>query len=362
MPPLWAPGIGPHCDCPQLLQAAGRAWLLYLQRNTRYRVASAFTGPFDRPERRNLGTMLAAAGSRPAFDGRRWISFPFLAGLTDNNDAGAMAYGGPLCIPRHLTFHTHSEITEAPVEEILHTLHGQPDPGDPLAGAQVLSGAWSLSSRSAACLVSDGGTFLPAMMASRDGIQWESTAVLQGGMGQHSIHLLFRVRRLPSNARGSGYGSCNRAPSAGGLVASRCQRPLTSQRCARAPRGMRQCGYSAGPPAARPGAGMDIRRTTATHARRRVRTTPASAASVGRGILRQTTTPRCRAAPALPPPPPWQSAAWVRVQRRTTRRYPRPVHNRKRMSSTDSGSLPAPSMISRLLVISPATPPAPRAA
>lgn len=78
--PLWAPGIGPHHDCPQLIQVNEYWYLFYLQRNTRYRLADSPYGPFLRPPIRDIGTSAAAAGSRPVFDGKRWITFPFVIG------------------------------------------------------------------------------------------------------------------------------------------------------------------------------------------------------------------------------------------------------------------------------------------
>ena len=160
MLPLWAPGIGPHCDCPQILTVADRVWLLYLQRNARYRVAPALAGPFERPRQRNLGTVHASAGSRPAFDGRRWISLPFFVRLSGRCDAGAWEYGGPLCIPRHLTFHATGEITEQPVTEVIDAVLAQQDPGDPLASARPLAGDWVLGPRTAKCRSATGGTLL----------------------------------------------------------------------------------------------------------------------------------------------------------------------------------------------------------
>jgi len=141
-PPLWSPRMGPHMDCPQLLQAAGRWWLLHLQRNTRYRVCNKPTGPYQRPTTRNLGTMLMAAGSRPGFDGKRWISFPFLGRQKDESEAGEFEYGGPLAIPRQLSFTARGIITEKPADEILATIQSLPDPGDPFPSSLQIIGKW----------------------------------------------------------------------------------------------------------------------------------------------------------------------------------------------------------------------------
>lgn len=159
-PPLWAPGIGPHCDCPQLLRDAGRWWLLYLQRNTRHRTAADATGPFARPPARNLGTPLASAASRPAFDGKRWVSFPFVARYKGGADRGEWEYGGPLAVPRQLEFHRDGTIAERPADEVVETVRRLPDPGDPLAGARTLAGAWSVKPRRALSTHDGGGTLL----------------------------------------------------------------------------------------------------------------------------------------------------------------------------------------------------------
>ncbi|MEA1950447.1 MAG: LamG-like jellyroll fold domain-containing protein, partial [Planctomycetota bacterium] len=106
--PLWAPRIGPHADCPQLLKHNDKWFLFYLQRFARYRTAESLRGPWQRGTRRNVNTRFASAGSRAAFDGRRWVSWPFL--ITLNKDApegvfGPWGYGGPLAVPREWEFH-----------------------------------------------------------------------------------------------------------------------------------------------------------------------------------------------------------------------------------------------------------------
>jgi len=164
-PPLWAPRIGPHADCPQLLRQGERWYLLYLQRNTRYRVADRPEGPFRRPPVRDLCTPLAAAGSRPAFDGARWIVWPFVMNLADEQEMGAWDYGGPLAVPRHLTFHPDGRITERALEEVVAAIHALPAPDPaPMAKAIPLCGLWETTPDSASCLSDSGGVlYLPHM-------------------------------------------------------------------------------------------------------------------------------------------------------------------------------------------------------
>ena len=165
-PPLWSPRIGPHCDCPQLLKTAGRWWLLHLQRNTRYRVGTKPTGPYHRAATRNLGTMLMAAGSRPAFDGQRWIAFPFVGRQKDARETGDFEYGGPLAIPRQLSFSARGVMTERPADEVLTAIRALPISGNPLPTAATVTGHWNISATAAVCRSRAGGLLLlPALPA-----------------------------------------------------------------------------------------------------------------------------------------------------------------------------------------------------
>ncbi len=188
-PPLWVPGIGPHCDCPQLLQDAGRWWLLYLQRNTRYRTSADAAGPFERPCVRNLGTPLASAASRPAFDGKRWVSFPFVARYKGASDRGEWEYAGPLAVPRHLDFRHDGTIAERPVDEVIRTVRRLPDPGDPLADARTLAGAWRMETRRTLSTHGSGGTLLLAALPPDFYLEFDLTIRKRAS----DFHLLLRA-------------------------------------------------------------------------------------------------------------------------------------------------------------------------
>lgn len=162
-PPLWAPRIGPHCDCPQLIEDAGRWYLFYLQRNTRYRTASSPRGPFLRPPVRDLLTLGANAGSRPTSDGRRWVSLPFVTRHKTEDDFAAWQYGGPLGVPRELTFHADGSISERAVPEMVAAMRALPAPAAPaLRDAHVIAGGWEVdeAAGSAHCHSAEGGTLL----------------------------------------------------------------------------------------------------------------------------------------------------------------------------------------------------------
>lgn len=158
-PPLWTPDIGPHTDCPQVIQHSNHWYLIYLQRHTRYRVAESLAGPWRRPPVRDLGTMSSAAGSRPASDGRRWISFPFFPTLQGETDLASWGGGGPICVPRQWDFHGDGSITQRPADEIVAAMH-PPAPAAasaPLDGARRLAGQWDLADGRSACSLSTAG-------------------------------------------------------------------------------------------------------------------------------------------------------------------------------------------------------------
>lgn len=164
--PLWAPRIGPHSDCPQLFQHNGKWFLFYLQRFTRYRFADCSFGPWERGEKRNLDSRIAAAGSRPAFDGKRWISFPFMVTLKDQpalGELGEWGYGGPWVVPRQWEFQPDNAITVRPPDEIIQAMHdARPRRRLPLDNVEQLTGDWDVSElkKSAVSKSESGGSLL----------------------------------------------------------------------------------------------------------------------------------------------------------------------------------------------------------
>lgn len=94
-----------------------------------------------------MGTKFCAAGSRPAWDGRRWISFPFIVEIDNKTDLGQWGYGGPLAVPRQWDFQADGSITQRPAEEIVSamTAPGPEGARAPLDGAQTLVGQWELA-------------------------------------------------------------------------------------------------------------------------------------------------------------------------------------------------------------------------
>ena len=149
-PPLWAPKIGPHTDCPQVVHQGGLWYLIYLQRHARYRFAESLSGPWRRPSIRDLGGRFAGANSRPASDGKRWISFPTVGG------------DGALAVPRQWDFHANGNITLRPPDEIIRAMHALPaEPHPPLHDAKTLIGQWELSDGHEALSTSpSGGTLM----------------------------------------------------------------------------------------------------------------------------------------------------------------------------------------------------------
>ena len=164
-PPLWAPRIGPHTDCPQLIRENGRWYLIYLQRHTRYRFADSLEGPWRRPPIRDIGSRFSKADSRLASDGKRWISFPHMAGF--GKDAVAV---GTLAMPRQWEFHDDGSITQHVPPEILEAMRALPaEPAPPLQDAEPLVGSWDLGVRNAAVSGDpSGGTLMLRKDTPRD--------------------------------------------------------------------------------------------------------------------------------------------------------------------------------------------------
>jgi beta-fructofuranosidase len=157
--PLWAPGLTDHCDCPQLLADGGRWYLTYLHVNTRYRIAREAVGPWLRPPVENIGTNFAAANSRPATDGRRWISWPWIAATSEPDDLGVFRYGGPLAVPRQWVFREDGAVGQRVPDEILAAVRSTPNlaDGPAVADSKTLVGRWATESQAARCSTPEGG-------------------------------------------------------------------------------------------------------------------------------------------------------------------------------------------------------------
>ncbi|MEI6780366.1 MAG: GH32 C-terminal domain-containing protein [Verrucomicrobiota bacterium] len=143
--PLWAPGLGPRHECPQVIRHQGRWYLFDIERQDQYRVAKSLAGPWMRPPSPYLGPHTVLCGTRLGSDGKRWISFPFLCAQRGNEDFGEVVQAEVYPIPRQLDFHADGSVTERPVVELIDALHALP-PIRPLAKVAALSGQWDFQS------------------------------------------------------------------------------------------------------------------------------------------------------------------------------------------------------------------------
>jgi hypothetical protein len=125
-------------------------------------VADSPSGPFERPPVRNIGTSWAITLSRPGFDGKRWIAWPFICPTTDETDLGPWHYAGPLGVGRQYTFTSEGVISERPLDEVIQAMQRLPEQShSALAGAVPLVGKWDTSqSGRARSLNGSGGTLL----------------------------------------------------------------------------------------------------------------------------------------------------------------------------------------------------------
>ncbi|OHB53705.1 MAG: hypothetical protein A2Y12_15145 [Planctomycetes bacterium GWF2_42_9] len=162
--PVWAPMAEPFLECPQLFKHKDRWYLSMLARHTRCRVADSLSGPWNRPSIRDMGTLMAHANSRPATDGKRWISFPFILVPTERKEllANADFLGGPIGIPRQWNFNEDGSVTQRPADEIISAMHAACNGArKSLSMARVVAGKWELNDGSIArCVDESAGTIL----------------------------------------------------------------------------------------------------------------------------------------------------------------------------------------------------------
>jgi beta-fructofuranosidase len=198
--PLWAPGLTDHCDCPQLLSEGDRWYLTYLHVNTRYRVARDPAGPWLRPPVENIGTNFAAANSRPATDGRRWISWPWIAATSEPDDLGIFRYGGPLAVPRQWVFREDGAVGQRVPDEILTSLRSTPNlaEGSAAAKPRPLVGRWTNGPRAARCSTVQGGIL--RLDDVPDDMYFEAELELDDHTGEASVLLGLEAGRFAGYA------------------------------------------------------------------------------------------------------------------------------------------------------------------
>ena len=146
--PLWAAGLGPRHECPQVIRENGRWYLFDIERQDQYRVAKSLAGPWLRPINPYLGPHTALAGSHLTSDGKRWVSFPFLCAQQGKDDFGEVVQAEVYAIPRQLDFHADGSITERPIQELIRAMHALA-PVPPLSKTTTLSGSWNLKEQAA---------------------------------------------------------------------------------------------------------------------------------------------------------------------------------------------------------------------
>lgn len=149
--PLWKWNSAMHADCPQVFQEGDFWYLFTLDRNSRYRIADSPFGPWRRPPRRDLMLTPLFAMSRPASDGNRWVTFPFICGRHGEDDFADLINAEVLAIPRQLDFHKDGSVTERVIPELIEAILAKPALEGPiLAAAKPLTGDWTVGASDAA--------------------------------------------------------------------------------------------------------------------------------------------------------------------------------------------------------------------
>lgn len=149
--PLWEWNSGMHADCPQVFKEGNYWYLFTLDRNARYRIADSSSGPWRRPPLRDLMLNPIFAMSRPASDGKRWVTFPFICSRHGNNDFADLINSEVYAIPRRLVFHDDGSVTERPVKELIDAILAKPAlEAAFLDKAKPITGEWNVGNSTAA--------------------------------------------------------------------------------------------------------------------------------------------------------------------------------------------------------------------
>lgn len=124
-------------------------------------MSDSLNGQWQRPSIRDLGTWFAAAGSRPATDGKRWLSWPWIASHREPKDLSDFTYSGPLCIPRQWDFQDDGTITQRVPDEVVHALYSMPNEyPKSLERAKPVVGKWKLTDGNTANSLDPSGGIL----------------------------------------------------------------------------------------------------------------------------------------------------------------------------------------------------------
>ena len=154
--PLWKYNSGMHADCPQAFKEGDLWYLFTLDRNARYRIAETPRGPWRRPPKRDLMINPLFAMSRPASDGHRWVTFPFLCGRQGEDDFADLINAEVHAIPRQLDFHPDGSVTERPIPELINAILAKPAMEKPLLEtAEPVTGKWNISKTGVASTEAD---------------------------------------------------------------------------------------------------------------------------------------------------------------------------------------------------------------
>lgn len=147
--PLWAPGFGQHCDCPQVFKHGDHWYLLTLDRNAHYRIAESLKGPWRRPPVRTWVPYPSFAMSRPGTDGQRWMAFPFMCSREGENDMADVVQADVYSVPREVGFQPDGSLTERVPQELIDAILAKPAmEQELLSSAKSVVGEWRVKDTS----------------------------------------------------------------------------------------------------------------------------------------------------------------------------------------------------------------------
>ena len=220
--PLWAPGLGPRHECPQVIRHQDIWYLFNIQRQDQYRVAKSLAGPWLRPPSPYLGPHTVLAGSH--VDVRRnalgQLSLSLRAARAGTTSARSCK---PRCMPSlvNWTFMPTAASPNGPSAELIQAMHALP-PVSPLAKSHH-----------------------DLRLLGSQGPHRRQRPLRHAAPERCAVELLLRSGRDPRNApHGSGHPAARRRGTDPGLPPGTAPSAKASWRCGHFPTGTGTASWS----------------------------------------------------------------------------------------------------------------------
>lgn len=184
-PPLWAAGLTPWVECPDIFFMGGRWYLCWFWRDTLFRHADSLLGPWRRTRIEDPAGFDFFAG-KSATDGQRRLLFGWIPRM--DSDGAARTWGGDLAIPRELQAQADGAISVTCPAEVLSAYAEDATRGRGAAVFSPLAGSWQLEGSQVKTDATGRGNLALWAECPPDFLL-EFTLTLAGGSGVFSLVL-----------------------------------------------------------------------------------------------------------------------------------------------------------------------------